>query len=409
MLKPDIMPPRSKRFAFLETLLRLSGALALAMALLAPCALAQQQQERDPVPSPDDVTPGIPARPPRAGAPAGTAANVPSSGNVNSQPSNTVAVKPTAPPQVAQKRGDQFVFQANVNEVRLYATVVDQKQRLVTDLGRDDFTVFEDGQPQQITSFRREDVPVALGILIDNSGSMMEKREKVNDAAINLVKASNPQDQVFIVNFADEAYKDQDFTSSVDLLQEALEHIEARGGTALYDAVVGSAKYMIQSEPFLKKHSIVKKVLLVVTDGEDNASLSSLEEAIRYVQTENGPTIYTIGVLDKDAHEKRARRALEALAVQTGGVAFFPRDLNEVDAISKEVAKDIRNQYIIQYRSTKPQSEGGYRQVRVDANAPGYGRLQVRTRSGYYAGAEGTQRASSQQVPQAAGAQAPQQ
>ncbi len=362
------------------------------------------------MPSPDDVSPGIPARPAGTAAsttasPATTAANVPSSGNVAAQASNTIAVKP--PPAAATKKnGDQFVFQSNVNEVRLYATVVDQKQRLVTDLDRNDFTVYEDGQPQQITSFNRTDVPVALGILIDNSGSMMEKREKVNDAAINLVKSSNPQDQVFVVNFADEAYKDQDFTSNVNLLQDALEHIEARGGTALYDAVVGSAKYMIQSEPFLKKHAIIKKVLLVVTDGEDNASLSSLEEAVRYVQTENGPTIYTIGILDRDAHERRARRALEALAVQTGGVAFFPRDLNEVDAISREVAKDIRNQYIIQYRSTKPQSEGGYRQVRVEANAPGYQHLQVRTRSGYYAGGPTQQRASAQQTPEA-GAQAP--
>ena len=191
----------------------------------------------------------------------------------------------------AEKSGDVFVFRKEVDEVTLHATVVDDKNRLVTSLDRNDFAVFEDGQPQKITSFRREDIPVAMGILIDNSGSMRDKRQAVNAAAINFVKSSNPQDKVFIVNFNEDFFLDQDFTSSIPKLKDALERIEARGGTALYDAVVASSDHM------KKSGALEKKVLLVVTDGEDNASRESLEQAIRRLQEENGPTVYTIGLL----------------------------------------------------------------------------------------------------------------
>ncbi len=278
-----------------------------------------------------------------------------------------------------EKSGGVFVFHKEVDEVTLHATVVDDKNRLVTDLTRADFSVFEDGQQQKITAFRREDIPVAMGIVIDNSGSMREKRPAVNAAAINFVKSSNPQDKVFIVNFNEDFFLDQDYTASVPKLKDALERIEARGGTALYDAVVASSDH-------LKKSNLLeKKVLLVVTDGEDNASRESLEQAIRRLQEENGPTIYTIGLLQEE-HSKRARRALREMAEETGGMAFFPQSLAEVDAITQQIAHDIRNQYTIGYKPSKPQSEGGFRTVKVDAAAKGYKKLQVRTRSGYYAG-----------------------
>jgi len=272
-----------------------------------------------------------------------------------------------------------FIFKKKVEEVVLHATVVDQKQHLVTDLDRAAFTVFEDGRPQQLTSFRREDIPVALGIIIDNSGSMRDKRAAVNQAAINLVRASNPQDEVFLVNFNDESYLDQDFTSDVNKLKEGLEHIESRGGTALYDAIVAASDHLE------KGAKLDKKVLLIVTDGEDNASRESLEQTIRRLQDEHGPTVYSIGILGEDREAHRAKRALNALALQTGGVAFFPKDINEVDNISRAVAHDLRNQYTLGYKPSNPQSTGGYRTVRVEAHAGGYGKLQVRTRSGYYA------------------------
>jgi VWFA-related protein len=291
---------------------------------------------------------------------------------------------PTPPPaqkgeEPSEKSGGIFVFHKEVDEVTLHATVVDDKNHLVTNLGRTDFTVFEDGKEQKITSFRREDIPVAMGIVIDNSGSMREKRPAVNAAAINFVKSSNPQDRVFVVNFNEDFFLDQDYTASIPKLKDALDRIEARGGTALYDAVVAS------SEHLKKSATLEKKVLLVVTDGEDNASRESLEQAIRRLQEENGPTVYTIGLL-QDEHSKRAKRALRQMAEETGGIAFFPQGLAEVDAITQQIAHDIRNQYTIGYKPTKPQNEGGFRSVKVDANAKGYKKLQVRTRSGYYAG-----------------------
>ena len=288
-----------------------------------------------------------------------------------------------APSGQGVEQGDNgsFTFRKKVEEVVLHATVMDQKQRLVSGLRQNDFTVFEDGRPMAITSFHQEDIPVAIGIVIDNSGSMRDKRQKVNQAAINLVRASNPQDELFVVNFNDEYYLDQDFTSDINRLREGLEHIESRGGTALYDAVVASADHLA------KGARLERKVLLVVTDGEDNASQESLEQCARRLQDLSGPTVYSIGILGDDREAHRAKRALTVLAAQTGGVAYFPKDLNEVDNISRQVAHDIRNQYTIGYKPIDP-NRPGYRKVNVEAHAPGYKHLVVRTRSGYYAGQE---------------------
>ena len=258
--------------------------------------------------------------------------------------------------------------------------VVDDSKRIVTTLDRSAFTVFEDGKPQSIISFHQEDIPVSIGILIDNSGSMREKRSKVNQAALNLVRASNPKDEVFIVNFNDEYYLDQDFTNDLLKLKEALEKIDARGATALYDAVVASAEH-------LKRNArLEKKVLLIVTDGEDNASNETLEQAVKQLQEENGPSVYAIGILGDEEHPKRAKRALEIMAQRTGGIAFFPKSLDEVDAISRTVASDIRSQYAIGFKPTNPRGNGGFRQIRVEARSKGRGKLMVRTKSGYYAG-----------------------
>ncbi|MBZ5658414.1 MAG: VWA domain-containing protein [Acidobacteriia bacterium] len=284
-------------------------------------------------------------------------------------------------PQSPESDSGVFVFRKQVEEVVLHATVVDDKQRIVTTLEKAAFTVYEDGRPQTITSFRHEDIPVAMGIVVDNSGSMREKRQKVNAAALNLVRSSNPSDEVFVVNFNDEYYLDQDFTSNINKLREGLEKIEARGGTALYDAVVASADH-------LKGAKLDKKVIFVVTDGEDNASTESLEQAVRRLQVENGPTVYAIGILGEEEHPKRAKRALQVMSERTGGIAFFPKTLDDVDAISRTVAHDIRSQYTLGYKPATPKNQGGYRQVKVEAHAHSFGKLTVRTKSGYYAGPE---------------------
>src|SRR5579863_7984930 len=283
-----------------------------------------------------------------------------------------------------QARRDHGVFtiRRDVDEVVLNCTVVDSDGRLVQDLARDDFHVFEDNVPQNIVAFQHSDIPVSMGILIDNSGSMRDKRAAVNAAALDLVRASNPSDEAFVVNFSDEAFLDQDFTSDISKLRQGLGHIESRGGTALYDAVVASADQLAQGA------RRPKQVLLIVTDGEGNASTLNLEQTIRRVQDLQGPVVYTIGLLfgedAKGGEAHRARRALQLLSDETGGMAFFPRSLADVDTIAAEVARDIRNQYTIGYHSSKPMSQGGYRTIRVDAKAPHHSKLYVRTKAGYY-------------------------
>jgi Ca-activated chloride channel homolog len=372
---------------------RLACVLAISL-LIAGSAWAQTQPATATGAQPNATqNQGQPQASPAQNAPAQSA---PAQGSTPAQtPANSSQGQQT-PPGQGQPQGQQnpgqspqapaandngvFVFHATAQEVTLHATVVDERNRLITNLAKGDFAVFENSQPQQIRSFRQEDIPVAMGIVIDNSGSMREKREEVNKAAVNLVKASNPDDQVFVVNFSDEYYLDQEFTSDVKKLQAALEHVESRGGTALYDAIVASADY-------LAKSPLQRKVIFVVTDGEDDASQESLEQAVHHLQQENGPTVYAIGLLGQEKARK-ARRALEILADRSGGISYFPPSLAEVDDISRSIAHDIRNQYTITYTPTTPKTVGGFRTIHVDARARQYKKLTVRTRSGYYPGQE---------------------
>ncbi len=288
-------------------------------------------------------------------------------------------------PQVQTGPNGQFTLHTSVSEVVIYATVVDEHQHLVTTLEKQNFSVYENNIPQTVSSFGRQDVPVSLAILVDNSGSMQQKRAAVNIAALDLVRASNPQDEAFIVNFSDQAFLDQDFTASIGLLEKGLSRIDSSGGTALYDAVVAAADHLAKNA----KHA--KQVILIITDGEDNSSSATLEQTVRRIQALQGPIVYSIGLLyDQGGHQAHeAHKALETLSEQTGGIAFFPKSLNQVDSIAAEVARDIREQYILGYHPTRPISEGGYRTIRVTAKAPGYGKLTVRTRAGYFANSSG--------------------
>lgn len=383
MPKLGTMPLRSKVYPTRVVacasilLLWLAG---LVSAQTAPVQSAPAQGSSAPAQNTPQPAPSQPAPASTGQQPAGNQ-TVPAPGQETPSQDQGTAVSPANDSGV-------FVFHAEAREVTLHATVVDDKNRLVTNLDKGAFAVFENNQPQQIKTFSHEDLPVAIGIVIDNSGSMRDKRMEVNKAAINLVKASNPDDQVFVVNFSDEYYLDQEFTSDVKKLQTALEHVESRGGTALYDAVIASADYLVKSP-------LQRKVLFVVTDGEDDASQTSLEQAVHKLQQENGPTVYTIGVLG-DEKTRKAKRALEVIADRTGGIAFFPPTLTEVDEISRNIAHDIRSQYIITYAPTTPKDVSGFRTIHVDAHARPYKKLTVRTRSGYYpgqeqAGAGGTQ------------------
>src|SRR5580700_3253295 len=360
---PDITGPRNDRAGSFFRVLIYTIWAAIAVSLLTQ-PFAGLQASRPFYPQSQTVQPpSTQSQPSQSQPPAPTPASPPATSN----------------PQQPSAENGTFVIRKDVDEVLLHATVVDDKQHIVTNLDRDDFSVFENGKPQTIISFRHEDIPVSMGIVIDNSGSMREKRAKVNQAALNLVRASNPKDEVFVVNFNDEYYLDQDFTNDLLKLKEALEKIDARGGTALRDAIIASADNF-------RNARLERRVLFVVTDGDDNASRESLEDTVKHLQVENGPSVYAIGILGDEEHPKRARRALEVIAQRTGGLAFFPSTLDQVDEISRQVAHDIKNQYTIGYKPTNPRASGGFRTIRVEAKGKGHGKLAVRTKSGYYAG-----------------------
>ena len=274
------------------------------------------------------------------------------------------------------------VFTSNTRLVVCHTTVIDRAGHLVTNLTRDAFTVFENGAPQEIKNVRREDIPVSMGLIIDNSGSMRDKRAKVEAAALALVKDSNPDDEVFIVNFNDEAFLDlphgRDFTSDVKEMEEALTRIDSRGGTAMRDAIRMSIDHLKE-----KAHKD-KKVLVVVTDGNDNSSVISLENLVKASQ-QSEVLVYGVGLLgDEERREAaRAQRALRQLGEATGGAVFFPKELAEVDKIAHQVARDIRNQYTIEYSPSNSAMDGTYRQIKITVKAPG--NPTVRSRSGYYA------------------------
>jgi len=288
-------------------------------------------------------------------------------------------------PPAAQPQGTIPTFSADTRLVVCPTTVVDKAGRLVPNLKQDAFTVTENDVKQEIRLFKHEDIPVSMGLIIDNSGSMRSKRSSVETAALALVKDSNPDDEVFIVNFNDDAYIDnppgKDFLTDIEDMKLALTRIDSRGGTAMREAIAKSIEW-------LKKAHKEKKVLVVVTDGVDNASTISLEDLVRDAR-QSEVLIYSVGLLTEE--EKRsaasAKRQLQALADATGGEVFYPKELTDVDPVAHQVARDIRSQYTIGYKPTNEALDGTYRKIKVTVKAPG--NPVTRTRSGYYAGDQG--------------------
>ena len=296
-----------------------------------------------------------------------------------------VSAQPPPPPgtqsPAPQSQGKGGI-KVDVNLVVLHTTVLDDRGRFADGLKQEEFRVFEDKVEQKLAVFKREDIPVSFGLVIDNSGSMRDKRERVNAAALIFVRTSNPADEGFVVNFNDDYYldMDKDFTSNISDMKEALERIDSRGSTALYDAVVGSLDH-------LKKGTRDKKVLLVVTDGEDNASRKTFEQTLEEAQKSDA-VIYTVGLLSQESKKnaKRARKKLQELSQATGGLAFFPENLEDAENICTQIAHDIRNQYTLAYYPSNTRRDGTFRAVNVTVTPlHGHGKLSVRTRTGYYA------------------------
>jgi Ca-activated chloride channel family protein len=293
-------------------------------------------------------------------------------------PPSLVWAQQPSPPQ--RRPGDDFTISVNVNMVVLRATAQDHKNIPVSGLGKDDFQVYEDGALQQIKYFSHEDIPVTVGLVVDNSGSMRPKRPNVIAAALAFARSSNPQDQMFVVNFNEKVSfglpDNAPFTDQVAQLEVALSRIAANGETALYDAIAAALEH-------LKKGTRDRKVLIVISDGGDNASKRKLTE-IMAMAGQPDATIYTIGIFDEQDGDRNPG-VLKRLAKDTGGEAFLPESLRDVAPICERIAHDIRNQYTIAYVPTNRNRDGSYRVIKVKASAPGHGNLSVRTRTGYFA------------------------
>jgi VWFA-related protein len=270
----------------------------------------------------------------------------------------------------------QSVFKAETRLVVVRATVRTSHGDLVTNLERSAFAVYENGKRQPITQFRREDVPVSLGILIDNSGSMRTLRSKVEAAALALARASNPQDEIFVLNFNDKAHIDVPLTSDLRALEAGVGRVDSIGGTAMRDAIALAQSYV--SEHGTRD----RKVLLVITDGIDNASVAGRAQIERQAE-ERETVIYAVGLFGDANRAKQGRHELDQLADRTGGQTFYPMNIDEIGAVALDIARQIRNQYTIAYTPLNQALDGSYRTIRVTVSAPDG--ASVRARDGYRA------------------------
>ena len=265
----------------------------------------------------------------------------------------------------------------------LHATVTDRQGGFVSNLGEQDFEVYENGVPQRIRLFRNEDIPVTVGLVVDHSTTMRPKLAEVSAAARTFVRSSNREDEMFVVNFNEIVSLGLPgtirFTNNTAELENAITAAPTGGQTALYDAI---AKALEE----LQAGSRDKKVLIVVSDGGDNASARSLAQVMK-LAGQSSAVIYTVGVFDEEDPDRNPG-VLKRLARATGGEAFLPDQLSEVVAICERIARDIRHQYTIGYVPINPARDGAYRAIRVVARAKGHDRLSVRTRTGYIAGGE---------------------
>jgi Ca-activated chloride channel homolog len=270
-------------------------------------------------------------------------------------------------------------FSMDVNRIVIYATVRGNKSDLITDLTKKNFTVKEDGRVQDILEFRREDLPVAIGLIIDNSQSMMNKRSEVIAAATAFIKNSNPQDQIFVLHFADQITfglpEAKPFSSDLAELQKALQRLTPNGMTALYDAIYEGLKHLNASD-------LTKKALVVISDGGDNTSKRRLSDVAKAANL-SGALVYAIGIYDP-ADADADPSALRRLTRETGGEAFFPESLSEVSHICEVIAHDLRNQYVLVYAPPSRTEANAYHHIQVSVHDTGRRGLTVTARNGYF-------------------------
>lgn len=285
----------------------------------------------------------------------------------------------TAPGNTSGSSSPQ-VIKSEAYLVVLPVTVTDRHGHSVAGLKQEDFRVYDDGKPQAIRLFMHGDAPVTAGLVIDCSGSMKENRDEVAEAAKDFLASSNPQDQIFVVNFNETAHlglpASLPFTSDVSQLVSAVETGPSKGLTALYDAVALSLRHLALG-------ANQKKALLIVSDGGDDASHSNFRKTLAAVQR-SSTVIYTIGIVASDQANVDPG-ALKKMAKETGGQSYFPKSTEQLPGISQQIARDLREQYTIAFLPDRAGRKTGFRKIRVTVKAPGHGGLKVRTRPGYLA------------------------
>lgn len=286
------------------------------------------------------------------------------------------------PPSDKADKQPASTLKIDVELVLVNATVTDSLNRYVSGLEAQHFQIWEDQIEQKIEYFNAEDVPISIGIIFDVSGSMKDKINTARVAATTFLKSGNPEDEYFIVSFANRPEMMADFTTDITKLQSKLILTPAKGMTAMYDSVyVGLEK--------LKEGTNPKKALLLITDGEDNRSRYTFQNVKEFVK-EQDVQIYGIGIVDDWNSQlsagKTGRAMIEELAEITGGGAYFPDSVYELEDICTKIAVELKNQYVIGYHSTNETKNGKWRKLRMKVNPPkGIQRLSVRAKQGYYA------------------------
>src|SRR5215510_75769 len=284
--------------------------------------------------------------------------------------------------EVSADKAPTQTLKVDVDLVLVNATVTDSLNRYVSGLESEHFQIWEDKIEQKIAYFSSEDVALSLGMIFDVSGSMKDKISTARDAAVTFLKTGNPEDEYFLVEFANRPEVASDFTTDISKLQSKIIFTPAKGMTAMYDAVyVGLEKLKTGTNP--------KKALLLITDGEDNRSRYTFQNVKDFVK-EQDVQIYAIGITDEWHSQLSAGRTgramLEELADLTGGRAFFPDSVYELEDICTKIAIELKNQYVIGYHSTNGAKDGKWRKLRVKVNPPkGIQHLNVRAKQGYYA------------------------
>jgi Ca-activated chloride channel family protein len=289
--------------------------------------------------------------------------------------------------QADEQVGDkQNTIEIKTDLVELDVTVVDQNNLSIMNLKKEDFSVYEDKVKQTIENVNREEVPVSFGLVIDTSGSMRSKLQTVSDASVSLIKQMRVDDEAFVASFKAEPELVQDFTADRRELEDAISDLYTSGGTALLDAIIATADYAQE------KGKRRRKALVVISDGlEKNSSVKEKEvmEAIK----EDEVQVYLVGFIDEEEEKsffgkspaKRAKELLSRIADDSGGRAYFPKDISEIPAVAAQIAKDLRTQYVVSYYPTNDKRDGTFRTIQVGVNQAGGRKLIARTRRGYYA------------------------